>query len=418
MVPLALQAAHLTSAAKSQPHGEAGASMGAVITVGGRTLAMMDAAGDAASRRNTTVLPGVEVTGTAVELRPRAEARYQRIRKLAAGAMGEVSLVVDNDIGRTVAVKQHITPTQDPAGIARFIEEIRTVGQLEHPNIVPIHDVGIDEQGRIFFVMKHVDGETLESILSKLAAGDPEYLERYTIEVRMEIFLGLLHALQCAHAKGIIHRDIKPANIMIGRFGEVVLMDWGVAKVMPHAEESTKALTANLQCEMAGTPAYMSPEQVSGDVSNLDHRSDIYSATVLFHELLAVQHYLAPWEDLAQMMEDIVSEQFRYLRLVFIRHPKHPVPPADLLHFIAKGLAKDPDDRYQNVEEMIHELQRIRDGRCRVSCPATLAKRMTSTVARFVNRYPKLSPFIFYSGILCLVAYVVLTARLLWLHGL
>lgn len=413
-----LAAAQFASTVDSQSAREAFADTDVPIKIGGPALAFMGTLSDAANRRNTTVLPAIEVTAAAVQLKPRAQTRYQRIRKLATGAMGEVSLGVDNDIGRTIAVKKLITPTQNPAGIARFIEEIRTIGQLEHPNIVPIHDVGIDEQGQIFFVMKHVDGETLESIIAKLEAGDRPYMERYTIEVRLELFMGLLRALQCAHARGIVHRDLKPANIMVGRYGEVVLMDWGVAKILPTSEQSVQSQFTTQPGEIIGTPAYMSPEQASGDVQKLDQRSDIYSATVLFHELLAVQHYLAPCKSIAQVMRDIQSESFGYLRLAFIHHPQHPVPPAELLHFIVKGLAKDPDARYQNVEEMIAELERIRDGRCRVSCPATLAKRMTSTVGRFVNRYPKLSPFIFYSGIISLITYVALTARLLLAHGL
>jgi serine/threonine-protein kinase len=160
--------------------------------------------------RNVTVLPKVDGSGEEVELTPRSETRYQRVRHLGAGAMGEVTLVQDNDIGRTVAMKQLLTPTQSAAGVARFVEEIRTIGQLEHPNIVPIHDVGVDENGQLFFVMKHIDGETLESVLQKLAAGDPTYLARYTVDARIEIFLGLLRALQCAHEKGVIHRGEFP----------------------------------------------------------------------------------------------------------------------------------------------------------------------------------------------------------------
>ena len=114
-----------------------------------------------------------------------------------------------NDIGRSVAVKQLTKRTQNADGIARFIEEIRTIGRLEHPNIVPIHDVGVDEEGQIFFVMKHIDGETLESIIGRLAKNDPEYLKRYPIDVRVELFLGLLRALQFAHSHGIIHRNGK-----------------------------------------------------------------------------------------------------------------------------------------------------------------------------------------------------------------
>ncbi|MBL9007088.1 MAG: serine/threonine protein kinase, partial [Myxococcales bacterium] len=212
---------------------------------------------------------------------------------------------------------------------------------------------------------------------------------------------------------GIIHRDIKPANIMIGRFGEVVLMDWGIAKLLPKAGLQACSLVATQQGQLVGTPAYMSPEQASGQIDEIDGRSDLYSAAVLFHELLGLRHYLSHCKTGLQLLHSIRTEEFRYLRLVFIKHPQHPVPPAELLHFIVKGLAKDPAERYQSADEMIAELQRIRDGRCRVSCPATLAKRMIDTSGRFVNRYPKLSPFVFYSLLLMLASYLVISACLL-----
>ena len=388
-----------------------------VVRIASPSMSLLGTTSEVASLRNTTVLPSVDESGGAVRIKPRSQARYQRIRRLGAGAMGEVTLVQDNDIGRTVAIKQLLTPTQNADGIARFIDEIRTIGQLEHPNIVPIHDVGIDEQGQLFFVMKHIDGETLEAIMERLATGDPATCERYTIDVRIEIFLGLLHALQCAHQHGIVHRDIKPANIMIGRFGEVVLMDWGIAKLMPQAGPSVGSRSSTQQGQLVGTPAYMSPEQASGNVDEIDARSDLYSATVLFHELLGLQHYLSHCTGGTQLLRAILMEEFRYLRLVFIKHPRHPVPPAELLHFIVKGLAKDAKDRYQSADEMLAELQRIRDGRCRVSCPATLAKRMIDTSGRFVNRYPKLSPFVFYSLLLSLATYVAITARMLFFHA-
>jgi serine/threonine protein kinase len=119
-----------------------------------------------------------------------------------------------------------------PRASSRFADEVRAVGQLEHPNIVPVHDVGIDETGQHYLVMKYVQGETLESIIEHLAAGDPSYVARFPQEHRARIFLSILQALRYAHGRGIIHRDIKPANIMVGPHGEVTVMDWGLAKTV------------------------------------------------------------------------------------------------------------------------------------------------------------------------------------------
>lgn len=199
---------------------------------------------------------------------------------------------------------------------------------------------------------------------------------------------------------------------MVGRFGEVVLMDWGLAKVStPAAPGAAESPFATQEGTVVGTPAYMSPEQALGRNKLVDPRSDIYSAAVLFHELLAVRHYLAHCRNQQEIVGSILTERFPYMRLVFIRNPRHPVPPAELLHFVARGLAKDPADRYQSMDEMIAELARIRDGRCPVNCPATLAKRLTDSVGRFVNRYPKLSPFIFYPLLLLILASLLSSAR-------
>ncbi len=152
----------------------------------------------------------------------------------------------------------------------------------------------------------------------------------------------------------------------------------------------------------------MPPEQATGQNSLVDQRSDIYSASVVLHELLAVRHYLAHCKNQREVLAAVTGEKFPYMRLVFIRNPKHPVPPAELLHVIARGLAKDPAARFQSAKEMIETLKRTRDGHCPVSCPATLAKRMTDVVGRAVNRYPKLSPFIFYPLLLLtLVSFAV-----------
>jgi serine/threonine-protein kinase len=135
-------------------------------------------------------LPGYSEVG----LQERAMDRYEVVKPLGEGGMGEVSLVQDHDIDRRVAVKFLHSDIADPGMVARFIEEIHTVGQLEHPNIVPIHDAGRDDDGRYFFVMKHIEGETLGTIIAKLREGDPAYLARYTFLERVEIFIGILNA--------------------------------------------------------------------------------------------------------------------------------------------------------------------------------------------------------------------------------
>ena len=194
-------------------------------------------------------------------------------------------------------------------------------------------------------------------------------------------------------------------------------MDWGIAKqirgstVLPpaHAHTNPELLdpkarlfsTRNDQC--VGTPAYMSPEQAMGQNDQIDERSDIYSATVLLHELLSLRHYLADYETFNGLIVAINTMPITYSRLLFMHHPDHPTPRAELLHLIVRGLAKDPAQRFQSALEMIGELQRIIDGRCRVSCPATTAKRLLREVGRFVDRYPLGSPFLFYGVLLWIV---------------
>jgi serine/threonine-protein kinase len=305
-----------------------------------------------------------------------------------------------------VAVKRLLPEMNDVSIIARFVEEIRTVGRLEHPNIVPIHDVGVDEQGRYFFVMKYVQGETLESVIEKLAAGAPLYLEKYTTEVRIQLFLGLLHALEYAHAEGVVHRDIKPANIMIGHFGEVVLMDWGIAKpvaatrdaaaladgslgLRPKDETPRSRLFATRVGSIIGTPAYMSPEQARGDHAQLDARSDLYSATVLFHELLGLEHYLGGHDTLDALLSAVQRHEMSFLRLLRMTH----VPPAEIIHVLIKGFQKDPARRFQSAGEYVAALEAVLEGRAPVQCHISFTKRTFRELGRLVDRRPLIGFF-------------------------
>ena len=368
------------------------------------------------SAARTTVLPHVGGDGLLVQLSLESRSRYEPTKLLGAGGMGEVVLVSDHDIDRKVALKRLLPEMTDPSILARFVDEIRTVGRLEHPNIVPIHDVGVDELGRYFFVMKYVEGETLESIIEKLAAGDPAYLARYSTEVRIELFLGLLHALEYAHAQGVVHRDIKPANVMVGRYGEVVLMDWGIAKPLADTRDAAAtaegALTrvdgdararmyATRVGSLIGTPAYMSPEQARGDNDKLDVRSDLYSAMVLFHELLGLQHYLADKQTFEALIEGIKSDEFGFFKLLAM--PQRP--PAELIHLLARGLQKDPARRFQSAGELIAALHGVLEGKVAIQCHITFTKRSFRELGRLVDR----APWLAFATLMGLVATVVFT---------
>jgi serine/threonine-protein kinase len=326
------------------------------------------------------------------------EHRFVPLRVLGRGGLGEVTLVQDNDIDRTVALKRlHLQQASDEL-VFRFAQEIRTAGQLEHPNIAPLHDVGIDDEGRHFFVMRYIEGETLEAIIAKLAAGDRAYHQTFTFERRVELFIGILHAIEYAHAKGIIHRDIKPANIMIGPHGEVVVMDWGVAKT--RGAQSPAAATGDdgtpddslyrtRTGSLVGTPMYMSPEQAAGAIDRIDERSDIYCLCVLLYELLALTHYLPGRTTVPEMLGAIVGDD--HVNASRLSHPHQTPVPAELGWFVERGLAKDPAQRFQSTSEMIAHLYRVLAGQFAIQCPVTFMKRVGGSGVRFADRHPLLS---------------------------
>jgi eukaryotic-like serine/threonine-protein kinase len=354
------------------------------------------------SVHRTTVLPRIEGEGGDVRLVAQTKSRYEPIQKLGEGGMGEVVLVHDQDIARKVAVKRLLPEATNPVLLARFVDEIRTVGRLEHPNIVPIHDVGIDEAGRYFFVMKYVEGETLETIIGKLAAGDPEYRRAYTFERRVEIVIDVLQALSYAHQNGVVHRDIKPANVMVGRYGEVMLMDWGIAKPITEPRDLARGPDATLGDEthrgkrymthvgsLVGTPAYMSPEQARGDVDRLDAQSDLYSVSVMLHEFVTLRHYLDHEATTEGLLQAVLVEEPELSRLL-APHPAQRAHPRELVHIAHHGLAKDPAKRHASAARMIELLQDSLSGRIHVQCSTTMTKRMLREAARAVDKRPRL----------------------------
>jgi tRNA A-37 threonylcarbamoyl transferase component Bud32 len=234
--------------------------------------------------------------------------RIRTGEELGRGAMGSVLRGTDTKLRREIALKVTSVPrTELPIELlARFVEEAQVTAQLEHPNIVPIHDLGVDPEGRAYYSMKLIRGESLESLLEKRkSSADPETLGEIGLRRLLDIFLDVCQAVAYAHARGVIHRDLKPANIMVGDFGEVLVMDWGVAKLTDRAARqpstddeptstsvvvdvdsvrSSNAAFATQHGAILGTPAYMAPEQAQS--KDVDERADVYSLGVILYEIL------------------------------------------------------------------------------------------------------------------------------------
>jgi hypothetical protein len=228
---------------------------------------------------------------------------YELLDQLGKGGMGEVYRCCDPSLGRDLAIKVMRPQCGGPAAERRFLREARITGSLQHPGIVPVHNLGQLPDGRLYYTMKLVRGQTLKD---RLADGPATLAERLT--ELLAIFEKVCQAIAYAHSKGVIHRDLKPANIMIGRFGEVQVMDWGLAKLLspqgiaaPSTEPAEAGGTvirteveggpADLSCEGApmGTPQYMPPEQAGGDLELMDERADVFALGAILCVLLTGQ---------------------------------------------------------------------------------------------------------------------------------
>src|SRR5580693_3901671 len=220
--------------------------------------------------------------------------RYSLGDKLGEGGMGVVHACRDRRIGRDVALKM-VRAEHAARGdlVARFLREACVQGQLEHPAIVPVYDLGRDPEGNVYFTMKRVRGATFEQIFAALRDDDEYALRQFSRRKLLTAFASICQALHFAHARGVIHRDLKPGNVMLGDFGEVYLLDWGLAKLQSGMEPPALATgTAagggrSVHGATMGTPGYMPPEQVRGEP--VDARSDVYALGALLFELLALE---------------------------------------------------------------------------------------------------------------------------------
>ncbi len=333
-------------------------------------------------------MPGIserqEKTPASAELPRKSNQRYKFIRSIGFGGMKAVLLVHDEDTGREVAMAMMPDFRNRPAtDVIRFNREARICALLEHPNIVPVHDMGTDMSGAPFFTMKYLRGQSLAAMMRKYKQGD-ESID-FSLSTALRIYIRVCNALEFAHSKGILHLDIKPDNVNVGAFGEVTVIDWGLAEAVKGNRENfseAHAMLADFRSTQngiaKGTPGYMSPEQAAGLNDVLDQRSDIYGLGGLLYTMLVLHSPLS-----GVSVENILEATIRGE----IPPPSQcaletrPVPEA-LEAICRKAMAHNPAERYQTVQELREDIEAFRSG----YAPKALNASTLTRTAFFVSR--------------------------------
>tara|TARA_R110002049_G_scaffold4601_5_gene32787 strand:- start:1088942 stop:1091293 length:2352 start_codon:yes stop_codon:yes gene_type:complete len=344
----------------------------------------------------------VKVSNRSSDSIPDGLGRYQRIQEVARGGCGIVDRVVDRALQREVAVKRLI----GDQGISdrlrhQFMHEARVTSQLQHPGIVPVHELGVadheGEQAEAYYVMKLLEGDTLHQQIQS-RHNEARARCRYkpisqhqlteAITPLLERFIDTCEAVAYAHEQGIIHRDLKPANIMVGEFGETIVLDWGLASKIQSDEQSKAS-----QRWVSGTPAYMSPEQARGESDRLDQRSDIYSLGMILYEIVAGK---SPYTGLGT---DEVLAQVKQAGEKPLQLSKRNVAPA-LNSMIQTATSSDRDKRYDSASELADDVRRFIAG----AAVSVHRDSMIDRIVRWCKRNRTIATTIAVSTLVLLIA--------------
>lgn len=288
------------------------------------------------------------------------EKRIEVRQQLGAGGMAVIMESFDTNLLRTSALKQvREDHDEDPEVVGRLIEEAQITAQLDHPNIVPVHELGVDQEGRLFFTMKLVHGRNLHDILASQGFKGRTNEELFA---HLQVFIKVCDAVAFAHSRGVIHRDLKPENIMVGEYGEVYVMDWGIARLKgknrPSARDHEIPEPGRFRYEISteegmiiGTPGYLAPEQALGNVAEIDERSDVFSlGTILYQILTGAPPFFG--RTAQEMVVNTLTEE--------ILSPEERVNinlPLKLCDIAMKALSRDPGDRYPSVAALKRDVE-------------------------------------------------------------
>lgn len=326
------------------------------------------------------------------ELTPKPSGKYKFIRSVGFGGMKAVIQVKDRDTTRNVAMAIIPDAADRPqSDINRFVQEARITARLEHPNIVPIHDIGADVNGAPYFTMKLLRGRTLAAILRKMRDDDYKTLKEFDLPLLLRIYVKILNGAAFAHSKKIIHLDLKPDNIHVGDFGEVLILDWGLARFIGVAEDiddnydgemitfpgTSASSHLTLDGVTKGTPGYMAPEQAAGKNRLKDERTDIYALGAILYALLTFESPLS-----GRPVNEMISETIQgNISFPDAENQKRQIPAA-LQAVVLKAMGRNPEERYQSVDELREDIFAFLGG----FAPKAEAASSLKKTYLFVNR--------------------------------
>jgi serine/threonine protein kinase/Leucine-rich repeat (LRR) protein len=308
---------------------------------------------------------------------------------VATGGMGAIIKAHDNNLQRTVALKVMLNSAEaTDSAIYSFVAEAQITGQLEHPNIVPLHDMGVAADGTVYYTMKLISGRTLREVHKEIRDGVEDTIEKFSLDKLLTIFQKVCDGMAYAHSLNVVHRDLKPDNIMVGEYGEVLILDWGLAKVLSAEGDAHEAATggdeftgglpagddgfATMAGQVKGTPNYMAPEQAEGRVADIDNRTDVYALGGILYATLTL-HPPVTGANLDEILTRVTSSQIvpplDYNKAEVKNPTGLPAPhcpegriPAALSAVAMQCMAYEKDDRYMFIEALQGDIQLYQTG--------------------------------------------------------